>query len=345
MWQLNNKTPFAAERDWVRDRQGAEVWVVAVKCTFDVGTDGALPVTRVPVYHGAPGHSSLAYDTDLPLTKLATDITVLGHAHAPGGRPVRELDAGFRVGPVSKLVRVFGERVWNSTGPSEPEPFQRLPMIFEHAFGGGLERNGEPGPDTDWRNPVGRGVVPSSHRSPERLPNIERPDQLLSRPADRPLPAGLGPLPAHWLPRRALAGTYDDGWRRDRLPLLPTDFDDRFHQSAPIDQQAPGFLVGGESVTLVHLNAQARIDFVLPRISLGFETRFYDGSREIHKVRKLHSVILEPDAPRVSLVWHSALPCHFKVQKLKETLITVKERRSLSMISSDTEVEMGDGDG
>ena len=66
MWQLNNKTPFAAERDWVRDRQGAEVWVVAVKCTFDVGTDGALrvapdqpPVTRVPVYHGAPGHSKI----------------------------------------------------------------------------------------------------------------------------------------------------------------------------------------------------------------------------------------------------------------------------------------------
>ena len=27
---------------------------------------------------------------------------------------------------------------------------------------------------------------------------------------------------------------------------------------------------------------------------------------------------------RVSLVWHSALPCHFKVQKLERTVVTLK---------------------
>jgi hypothetical protein len=63
---------------------------------------------------------------------------------------------------------------------------------------------------------------------------------------------------------------------------------------------------------------------MLPKIFLGFDTRFYDGSREIHKERKLHSVILEPDHPRVSLVWHSALPCHFKVQKLERTIVTLR---------------------
>jgi hypothetical protein len=52
--------------------------------------------------------------------------------------------------------------------------------------------------------------------------------------------------------------------------------------------------------------------------------RFYDGSREIHKDRKLHSVILEPDYPRVSLVWHTWLACHFKVQKLESTIVTLK---------------------
>lgn len=42
--------------------------------------------------------------------------------------------------------------------------------------------------------------------------------------------------------------------------------------------------------------------------------------------------ILEPDlqsGPRVSLVWHSALPCHFKVQKLDRTIVTLKADRSL----------------
>jgi hypothetical protein len=62
---------------------------------------------------------------------------------------------------------------------------------------------------------------------------------------------------------------------------------------------------------------------------LGFETRFYDGSREVHKNRSLHTVILEPDFPRISLVWHTALPCHFKVQKLERTIVTLKQDLSV----------------
>jgi hypothetical protein len=38
----------------------------------------------------------------------------------------------------------------------------------------------------------------------------------------------------------------------------------------------------------------------------------------------LHTVILEPDYPRVSLVWQSALPCHFKVHQLESTIVTLK---------------------
>ena len=61
------------------------------------------------------------------------------------------------------------------------------------------------------------------------------------------------------------------------------------------------------------------------KVRLGFETRFYDGSREVHRNRNLHTIILEPDFPRVSLVWHTALPCHFKVQKLERTIVTSKQ--------------------
>jgi hypothetical protein len=111
---------------------------------------------------------------------------------------------------------------------------------------------------------------------------------------------------------------------KHRHPLVPEDFDERFYQSAPADQQAPGFLTGGEPVVLMNLSSQELLRFTLPKLYFGFETRFYDGSTEIHKLRKLHSVILEPDYPRVSLVWHTALPCHFKVQKLDCTAITLK---------------------
>src|SRR5688572_7898193 len=112
MWQVDNRTPFAAERGWVRDRNGAEIWLVAVKCTFDILPDGTTEVSqdqpavlRVPEYSGEPGKSSLKYESDLILTKTATDIIVVGHAYAPNGRPVTELDAGVRVGAVQKVLR------------------------------------------------------------------------------------------------------------------------------------------------------------------------------------------------------------------------------------------------
>ena len=41
MWQIDNRTPFAAERTWTRGRDGAEIWLVAVKCTFSVLPDGS----------------------------------------------------------------------------------------------------------------------------------------------------------------------------------------------------------------------------------------------------------------------------------------------------------------
>ena len=135
MWHVDNRTPFAAERGWVRDRDGAEVWLVAVKCTFDIKPDGSTelsadqpPPLRVPEYHGEPGTSSLKYEADLVLTKTTTDVTVVGQAHAPGGRPVTELDVGFRVGSVRKALRVFGDRTWGGGSVLTP-------AVRHHALG------------------------------------------------------------------------------------------------------------------------------------------------------------------------------------------------------------------
>ena len=41
MWQVDNRTPFAAERGWVRDRNGAEIWLVAVKARSISGPTAA----------------------------------------------------------------------------------------------------------------------------------------------------------------------------------------------------------------------------------------------------------------------------------------------------------------
>jgi hypothetical protein len=332
MWQVDNRTPFAAERGWVRDRNGAEVWLVAVKSTFDISANGVTeisneqpPVLRVPEYHGEPGQSSMKYEADLVLTKTTTDVTVIGQAYAPRGEPVTELDVGFRVGPVEKVLRISGDRKWGLARMSSPEPFTTMPIVYERAFGGVDRVSPQPERDWDWRNPLGTGfAISRDNLTGIALPNIEYANERVGSWNARPRPAGFGPVPGHWQPRVAFAGTYDDEWMKTRQPLLPRDFDDRFYQCAPADQQAPAFLRGGEPVVLKNLTPAGDLRFALPKVFFGFETRFYDGTRQIHTQRRLHSVILEPDYPRVSLVWHSALPCHFKVQKLERTIVTLK---------------------
>ncbi len=348
MWMLDNRTPFAAERGWVRDRDGAEIWLVAVKATFDILPDGSTtvskeqpPVLRLPEHHGEPGKSSIKYDADLVLTKTTTDIIVVGQARAPQGRTVKQMDVGFRIGPVQKLLRVFGDRRWGSMGG--PEPFESMPLTYERAYGGVDARSKTPEKDWEWRNPVGTGFAISSGNAEGLLrPNIEDQKSLADSWRERPAPAGFGVVASHWQPRVSLAGTYDEHWMKTRQPLLAEDMDDRYFQCAPVDQQAPAFMRGGEQAVVIGMTPGGRLQFTLPKLYLGFDTRFYDGSREIHKSRKLHTVIVEPDFPRVSLVWHSALPCHWKVQKLERTVITLKTDLSTGepLVDDDAELEI-----
>ncbi|HSI49050.1 MAG TPA: DUF2169 domain-containing protein [Ideonella sp.] len=333
MWQIENHTPFGAERAWARDRDGAEVWLVAIKATFDIAPDGGLtiadqqpPPEKTTVYFGEPGRSSVRYESDLVLTKKTTDIVVVGHAHAPEGRPVSELDVGLRVGGVRKVIKVFGDRLWGDFGAGSGRPFVKMPLVYERAFGGAAVDPEDPERDWDWRNPVGCGYARRGGAAVGvPLPNLESTDRLINAWTDRPAPAGFGAIGCHWQPRLRHAGTYDQHWLDERQPLWPEDLDDRYFQCAPEDQQSPAFMVGGEPVALLNMTqGGGLLRFQLPRLHLGFETRFQRGERELHTVRRLHTVIFEPDAPRVSLVWHSALPCHQKVYQLDRTVVTLK---------------------
>jgi hypothetical protein len=353
MWQVENRTPFAAERGWARDRNGEEVWLVALKCTFDIAPDGAVrvsekqpPVLRVPEFHGEAGEGSMKFESDLILKKCTTDVFVVGHAYAPPATATRQLDVGFRLGALQKTLRVFGDRVWDRSGPSPPEPFVKMPIVYERAFGGADRCSQMPERDWEWRNPVGTGfAVSAANLRGVRLANFEYPNDLIVSWNDRPNPAGFGPIAAHWQPRVGFAGTYDERWMKERQPLVPQDFDERFFQAAPVDQQAPSFLRGGELVILHHLTPDGDLRFQLPRLFLGFETRFFDGSSVRHTDRKLHSVILEPDYPRVSLVWHTALPCHAKVQKLERTIVTLKQDLRVYGYDTDAEVAIDEEEG
>ena len=315
MLALENLTPFAADRAIQQDRNGAKVWVVVVRGTFNITAGGELqiaevqePVRLVPEHLGDPSKTSLCYDSDIVITKPTTDVVLLGRAHAPGGRPVTDMLVSMAVGTVQKTLRVTGERTFvdSVAGPgfSDPRPFIHMPLIYEMAHGGA----GEPS------NPLGRGC-PLDRRSLKGQPA----PTILYPESNERNPAGFGPIPRHWSPRRGFAGTHDSRWQEERYPLPPEDLDPRFFLCSPEDQRPLSHLRGGDAVMLRHLTPTGLLRFLLPYLTLSFVTDF--SGDEVKHDATLHTVILEPDYPRVQMVWQTSLHCQQRGHQLRRTVI------------------------
>ncbi|TQF15278.1 DUF2169 domain-containing protein [Myxococcus llanfairpwllgwyngyllgogerychwyrndrobwllllantysiliogogogochensis] len=314
MWALQNKTPYAAERTWVRDKDGHHLWVIALKATFDVDDAGGLllveeqePLLREPIYWGEPGRSSLRYEAELVPPKPHTDVLINACAHAPGGRPSPSVEVAARIHDVDKMLVVHGERFYTRglTGvkPSSPKPFISQPILYEWAWGGTDTRDSDARKHvSDLRNPVGRGVASrASHRVDQPAHRIE---YLRGTPAEMG-PAGFGPIASHWSPRLELTGTFDEAWRKTRHPLLPRDFDERSALCAPVDQRPSRRLVGGEKVALVHLTPRGSLHFTLPRLHFGFTT-YFGAFRRFHEAA-LGLVVVEPELKKVRMVFQTGL--------------------------------------
>lgn len=338
MWAVGNLTPYGAGRTAVIDKHGGRHWVVAVRATFDIHPDGSTTVAAeqpepllTPEYRGDPGASSLLYEADLVDEKPGTDVIVNGSAHAPQGKPCTQVNVGLRLGKLQKSLTVFGDRVYerNMVGqaaPSLPMPFLKLPIEYERAYGGFDRTNPDPTrQQMFFPNPVGRGVAMQARTLiGQPVPNVELPDgQIRSDMA-----AGFGPLCSYWEPRRRYQGTYDAGWVEQRKPLLPLDYDPRLNMCAPLDQQVePHLRPGGVEATLVNLTPSGRLHFRLPQIYLGFRTHFGEHIKRdpVEHRAKLHTVIIEPEHPRVILVWHTRLSCGNAIDDIDQT--TIEEKR------------------
>jgi hypothetical protein len=334
MWVAQNYTPFAVERAFLRDLQGAETWIMVVRGTFAVRRDGTLqrsaeqlPVCLTPTYFGAPGESSLKYDTDVVLPRPGTDVVLHGHAYAPGGRPAEVVQVGIKGVSWAKTLHVHGDRLWQrhaGTGrlvASRGRPFTRMPITYEKAWGGR-----DPGPKGDQpptcaaENPLGSGFA----KNPLDLlgrpaPSIEDPRAPATPGPGPAIPAGFGPVAPNWAPRVRHAGTFDDRWKRERMPLYPVDFDPRFFRVAPADQQLPPTPAAAQRFELINLTPEGRLEITLPAIEIRGKTIFSDG--EVASRAALHTVILEPDERRVQLVWHMAVPCQGREQLLERAQI------------------------
>lgn len=221
---------------------------VIVKATFGLVHGGParliapVGLARSDKHHDGSPASSLEEASEIAPYLPCGGVTLRGHAHAPSGKTVPAMSvrlAIYRDRPlIEKTLHVFGDRTRTSQSSSNPVPFQRVPIVYERAFGG----------SSVDENPVGVGADPAGRS----LPNIVD-------PTDPRRPAGFGPISRYWGSRKRLLGGAERRSLEAPVAEIPDGFDWRYFLAAPADQQLEP-LAGDEWIVLDGLNAS------LPRL-------------------------------------------------------------------------------
>jgi hypothetical protein len=273
--------------------------------------DNPVPVNVAGEYRGEPLESSYVYEPEIAPSKVGTDVVLIGSAFGRGGSCV---DVTILVGTLRKTVRVFGDRFWyrSLTGIERTEPafFDKIPLTYERAFGGWDRSHPDPKKHGfEPRNPVGIGFRLRGGRFEEgvRLPNLEDPRQLISNYGDTPPPAGFGFTSPDWQPRASFAGTYDDQWMKERMPLLPKDFDRRFFSAASAGLTASGYLNGDEAVSIENASPQRILSFNLPGVPPPKCRVKLTQRRDAEISMLLDTVIINTDKDLLLLLWRGNL--------------------------------------
>ncbi|BFM19634.1 DUF2169 family type VI secretion system accessory protein [Gilvimarinus japonicus] len=329
---VNNRA-LSASVSTAFDVRGQEHLVIVAKASWSIPPPGQRPrPLAAPAfcysdqYTGEPGLTAMVYGNDFALHKNACDIIFDACAHTPQGKPLRILEVGFRIGALAKSVRVTGERYWRQRLGipylTQPALFTTMPLHYDLAFGGSLSRNPKDAAapiDTYLPNPVGTGWTSKHTRNQlanQRAPSLEYPTDAITHGQGKHRPAALGAIGSHWRQRAQYAGTMDEHWQKNIFPFLPEDFDERFHQTAPHDQQMPA-PQGGETVILANLvKNRPHIEFLLPAV----------GPMPVRVLRKNYTtetlsahadtVFFETEKNRFSVVWRSHTPLQKNLREI-----------------------------
>lgn len=325
--EIRNRTKHVAGFSVQLDRNGGEHMVVCVRGAWSLDDRGRLTLMDEPPPFlpadecvGEPGLSSVRWEADLGPMKPGTDCALGGVAVAPRGR-ARGVNVSFRCGPVAKNARVVGERKrlfwllrwWNTPAAS----FQRVPLAWELARGGSdFTPKNEKRHSLDLANPLGRGFRARGSKKKligEPLPQILAPRGCLGLLPARE-PGGFGLTGGHWKHRRKYAGTYDDAWKENRAPLLPDDFDERFHLAAAPGLSTDTHLQGGEPVEITGCTKGGKLAFKLPRVALEVQATLDRGPEPIEM--KLVTVQVDTAAMQLRMTWRGDLYVHGRFPKL-----------------------------
>lgn len=341
--ELVNETKV--EAGWTLGFQldGRELLIVAVKATFDLPEDGQepclakeqAPLTESDEFTGEPGLSAPLYESDYAHRKPFCDVLVNGSAHAPNGEPTEKVTVGLHIGPIHKRFEVVGDRVWDRvllwTVRTSPQPFIKLPITYDRAYGGvdKSEKDHEK-VKTYVDNPVGVGYYPLTKKKAligKPLPNTQEIGRAAKTTNGNYRPVSFSPIGRNFKSRIPFAGTYDQRWLDERAPFFPDDFDYRYFQSAPADQQMP-YPTGGEEVRLENLSSSGIKRFRLPKMPMPILFVPHRGEARQHDAI-IDTILIEPDNNRLILTWRVSMPLRRNCFELRQVVVgkTIRAHR------------------
>lgn len=336
--ELINATKMVAGYTMGLRPDGRELVVVVVKGTFTIPGPGQepqlaeeqAPLVDADVFTGAPGFSAPLYEADYPPFKPRCDVLLNGSAYAPAGKPTQQVTVSFRVGSMTKAFDVVGNRKWNAGllyfAPGSLEPFTQMPISYNNAYGG-VDRSNPDKPQFYPSNHAGVGYhVDTSARAmhDKPLPNTQESGKAITSPNGKYKPMAFGPVGRAWQPRPKWAGTYDQNWLDNVFPFLPADFDERYYQSAPEEQQIP-YPQGGETVELINLTPAGKTTFTLPKREVPVVFFRRGGERE-PKQAVIDTVVVEPDAQRFLVCWRTHTLLRRNIFELTQAVAGRKSR-------------------
>jgi len=144
----------------------------------------------------------------------------------------------------------------------------------------------------------------------------------------------FGPIGRLEEPRRTYAGTYDDAWQRERMPLLPLDFDARYHLAAPAGQLLGAYARGDEELALANFYGERRIEARLPGAAVVVSTNVLGDY--FTRIADLDTIIIWSDVARLQLVWRLAIRPRQKLEEIGDVFVDAVDLRAARELFSAT---------
>lgn len=312
VWAIDKSVDKNLSGRFQRDCEGNEVWVLTYKRVWNYVNETWVEGEHVehrdsPDYVDGSENSPFKADHDFPVFKSNTDVIVFGKARTKAKKPAKKHLCQLQIdNHINKSVVVFGDRDWVLHGGSilvtSPKPFVEKDIDYRYSAGG------------EKKNRYGCGIAKhSSSLLKNPVPSVFYAEQDWNTSLSNIRVAGFGCEPPHFDSRRTYAGTFDESWQKERKPLLPKDFDVRFYQTAPKDQQCAGFLAGGEKVLLSGFHHEGNLSFEIPDEQYVAIAEF---SQVQTKNMNMYTLFIDTEMNRVEISYTAAFPC----QGMEETL-------------------------